>query len=113
MLAAASRNPIAVCNASALPTRPCGASSLTAAENWAESATTEISQMTAANMTKAGCAPKSKPVATALVPLTAIAADVVLVLPIRSASKPAATQPAAPPPITKADARLAAAAVAG
>src|SRR5438128_976244 len=80
----------------------CGSpSSVTQAENCAESATTLAPQIAAMLSSRIGCAPKANPIKRQQVPLMAIAADVTIVRPIRSAINPAMTQPAAPQPITR------------
>src|SRR5262245_552030 len=85
------------------------ASSVTQAENWAESATT-LAPQTAATIRRAeGGAPNKNPTTRQQLPLTIIAAEVTIVRPARSAIKPAITQPAAPQPITRNDATSASA----
>ena len=71
-------------------------SSVTHAENCAESATTLAPQMAATASSSAGCAPNRKPTARQHAPLNIIAAEVTAVRPTRSARRPAATQPNAP-----------------
>ena len=91
-----SRKPAAVWTASAEPAVPAGASSDTAAENCAESATTVIPQTMATTRVTATGAPKSSAEAIALSPDAAMAAIVVVVRPTRSASSPATMQPMPP-----------------
>src|SRR5258708_4967968 len=80
----------------------CGSlSSVTHAENWAESATTLAPQIAATISSRMGFAPNSRPMNRQQLPLIAIAADVTIVRPTRSAINPAMTQPAAPQPITR------------
>src|SRR5882672_12452989 len=80
----------------------CGSpSSVTQAENWAESATTLAPQIAATIRSRIGFAPNSNPITRQQLPLIAIAHEVTIVRPTRSAIRPATTQPAAPQPITK------------
>ena len=88
IVAAVRRNPAAVCTASAEPAVPGGASSLTAVENCAESATTVTPHTSATARTMGAGAPKSRPVRIADVPETASAAIVSVVRPSRSAMSP-------------------------
>src|SRR5438067_9772765 len=82
----------------------CGSpSSVTQAENCAESATTLAPQIAATIIRAIGCAPNSSPITRQQLPLIAIAAEVTIVLPTRSAMRPAMTQPTAPQPITTND----------
>src|SRR5690242_14830064 len=82
----------------------CGSpSSVTHAENCAESATTLAPQIAAMVSSSVGCAPNASPITRQQAPLIAIAAEVTTVRPIRSATKPASTQPSAPQPITRND----------
>ena len=104
-----SRKPRAICRARADPAVPAGASSETAVENWAESATTVTPHTIAIATVIAGRAPKANPAAMALVPDTAIAAIVSVVRPRRSARRPARTQPMPPEATTTNAAALAAA----
>src|SRR5215470_10762550 len=76
-------------------------SSVTQAENCAESATTVAPQIPAMVSNTVGCAPNARPIIRQHAPLIAIAAEVTTVRPIRSAIKPAITQPTAPQPITR------------
>src|SRR5215212_9958591 len=78
--------------------------SVTHAENCAESATTLAPHTAATPSSSAGCAPNRNPTVKQHAPLTTIAAEVTTVLPILSASRPAATQPNAPEPMTTNDA---------
>src|SRR6185295_2592277 len=95
------RNPTQVCMVNAVP-RYCGSpSSVTQAENCAESATTDAPQMAATNNSRNGLPPYRKPIRRQQLPLSAIAHDVTTVRPTRSATRPAATLPTAPQPITK------------
>jgi hypothetical protein len=80
---------------------PGGASSLTAVENWAESAITLMPHTTSTTTSTTVGAPNSSPATTALEPETAMAAMVSVVRPSRSASAPAATQPMAPAATTR------------
>src|SRR5437588_7333601 len=82
----------------------CGSpSSVTQAENCAESATTLAPHIAATINSAIGCAPNSSPMIKQQLPLIAIAAEVTIVLPTRSATRPAITQPTAPQPITTND----------
>src|SRR3989442_16022568 len=76
-------------------------SSVTQAENCAESATTLAPQIAATTKSRIGFAPNSRPVTRQQLPLTAIAHDVTMVRPTRSAINPAITHPAPPQPITR------------
>src|ERR1043166_2564520 len=96
-----SRKPMQVCIVNAVPTYCGSPSSVTQAENWAESATTDAPQIAATITSNHRSPPKRNPVPRQQLPLTAIAHEVITVRPSRSASSPAATQPAAPQPITK------------
>src|SRR5690242_15045331 len=78
-------------------------SSVTHAENWAESATTLAPQIAATIKRAIGFAPKNNPMTRQQLPLVAIATEVTIVLPTRSAIRPAMTQPTAPQPITTKD----------
>src|SRR5438132_1950103 len=102
--AVVSRNPRQIWRVSAVPRYLGSASSVTHAENCALSATTDAPQMTAIASSAAGLAPKKNPTARQHAPETAIAAEATAVRPKRSAAIPAATQPAAPAPITRNDA---------
>src|SRR6267142_468278 len=80
----------------------CGSpSSLTQAENCAESATTLAPQMAATISSRIGFAPNSNPIIRQQLPLIAIAHEVTIVRPTRSAIRPAETQPSAPQPTTR------------
>src|SRR6185436_11985295 len=90
-----------VCIVNAVP-RYCGSpSSVTQAENCAESATTAAPQTAATSKSKAGFPPNRNPISKQQLPLIAIAQEVMTVRPRRSARSPAATQPTAPQPITR------------
>src|SRR4030095_10165524 len=78
-------------------------SSVTHDENCAESATTVAPQIAATIKSTTGLPPYNNPITRQHVTLIAIAHDVTRVLPIRSAIKPAITQPIAPAPITMND----------
>ena len=88
--------PLASWKDSADPAVPVGASSETAAENWAESATTVRPQPRLTSVTRIGSAPNRSPTAMADRPLPAIAAIVSVVRPSLSASAPATAQPIPP-----------------
>src|SRR5712692_8541229 len=77
------------------------------AENCAESATTLAPQIAATIKSRIGFAPKNRPVTRQQLPLIAIAHDVTIVRPTRSAISPAMTHPAPPLPITRRDATAA------
>src|ERR1043165_111069 len=82
----------------------CGSpSSVTQAENCAESATTLAPQMAATISNAIGLAPNNNPITRQQLPLIIIAAEVTIVLPTRSAIAPATTQPIAPHPMTRND----------
>src|SRR6185436_11627266 len=102
------RNPTQVCMVNAVPTYCGSPSSVTQAENCAESATTVAPQIAATNNSGNGFPPKRKPISRQQLPLIAIAHDVTTVRPTRSATSPAATQPTAPQPITRNEATSAA-----
>src|SRR5215472_10680551 len=76
-------------------------SSVTQAENCAESATTEAPQIDATISSQAGLADRKNPITRQQAPEIAIAQEVTRVRPARSARKPAMTQPTAPDPITR------------
>ncbi len=99
--------PPASCRDSAEPAVPGGASSETAAENWAESATTVRPQPRDTSVTTMGSAPNRSPTATADRPLPAIAAIVSVVRPSLSARAPATAQPIPPTATTAKAVRLA------
>src|ERR1051325_7294833 len=83
----------------------CGSpSSVTQAENCAESATTDAPQMLATASSSHGSAPKSSPIVKEHAPLIPIAHEVVSVRPALSPKRPPATQPISPAPITRKDA---------
>src|SRR5882762_5221858 len=100
MVAHVSRNPRLVCSVNAVPTYSRGASSLTAAENCAESATTLIPHTSSNGMSAASGAPNNRPTATAHIPDTTIAVLVTSVRPQRSAYVPPSQEPIAPLPTT-------------
>src|SRR5437667_10422240 len=78
----------------------CGSpSSVTQAENCAESATTLAPQIAATIRRAIGWAPKNNPIIKQQLPLIVIATEVTIVLPRRSAMRPAMTQPMPPQPI--------------
>ncbi|MFO7533838.1 MAG: hypothetical protein R6W93_15375 [Candidatus Limnocylindrales bacterium] len=93
-----------------MPAVPGGVSSVTAAENCAESATTVTPQITATSVVRSGSAQKLCAVTTAALPLIAIAMMVSVVRPARSASSPAPMQPTPPTATTTKATRLAMAA---
>src|SRR2546430_3997767 len=95
-----SRNPRLVCRVSAVPTRSRGASSLTDAENCAESATTDTPQTSSTGSSSASVCPNTVPTARAQAPESASATLVTSVRPQRSAYFPPSQQPAAPLPTT-------------
>src|SRR4030095_2751774 len=103
-----SRNPTHVCIVNAVPTYWGSPSSVTQAENCAESATTVAPQIAATNKSSKGIPQNRKPISRQQLPLIAIAHDVTTVRPMRSATNPAATQPTAPQPITRNEAPSAA-----
>src|SRR5580765_4747947 len=76
-------------------------SSVTHAENWAESATTDAPQIAAMRARSQGGAEKKSPITRQHAPEIAIAQEVTSVRPARSARRPAATHPTAPAPITR------------
>src|SRR6185312_11019538 len=98
MLATVSRNPRHVCIVSAVPTYSGGESSVTHAENCAESATMLTPQANVIAPRISGDAPAryAKPTPNAQNPLITIAVMVVVVRPKRSATNPATTHPMAP-----------------
>jgi hypothetical protein len=96
-----SKKPRLVWSDSAVPTYGDGASSVTDAENWAESATMVKPQTRATRTSHPGLS-KVSPMTAAHVPLVSIASIVTAVRPTRSAMKPARTQLAAPAPMTRA-----------
>src|SRR5882762_5546 len=100
IVAQVSRNPRLVWSVSAVPTYSRGASSLTAAENCAESATALIPQTSSNGMSATSVAPKSRPTTLAHVPDTTIAVLVTSVRPQRSAYFPPSQHPIAPLPTT-------------
>src|ERR1700730_18614246 len=88
--------------------RYCGSpSSITQAENCAESAITVVHQIAATKSSKSGLPPKRKPITRQQLPLMAMAHEVTNVRPTRSAIIPPAIQPAAPQPITRNEANSA------
>src|SRR5215471_5066117 len=76
-------------------------SSVTQAENCAESATTEAPQILATIRSQTGLAERKNPMTRQQAPEITIAHEVTSVRPTRSARRPAATQPTAPEPITR------------
>src|SRR5512132_1299866 len=98
------KNPRQVWMVNAVPMYCGSPSSVIQVENWAESATTLAPQTAAITSNQTGCAPNRAPTIRQQLPLIAMAHDVTVVLPMRSASNPADTQPMAPHPITKNDA---------
>src|SRR5688500_20374131 len=72
----------------------CGSpSSVTHEENCAESATTVAPQIVATSNSSTGFPPYKSPITRQQVPLIAMAHDVTVVRPMRSAISPASTQP--------------------
>src|SRR5205809_198061 len=100
MVKQVSRNPRLVCRVSAVPTSSRGASSLTAAENCAESATTVTPQTSSSGIITARGRANTKPTASAQAPDSVIAALVISVRPQRSAYLPPSQHPNAPLPTT-------------
>ena len=93
------KKPRLVCTVTMVPTSQGSLSSITLAENCAESATTVMPQMENNSTTSHGAPPKANPTSRAQVPLMPIAPMVRVVRPTRSAKNPPARQPAAPSPI--------------
>src|SRR5687767_1031416 len=89
-----------ICIVNAVPMYCGSPSSVTHEENCAESATTVAPQIAATNNSNNGFPPYSNPITKQQEPLIAMAHDVTRVLPIRSATNPATTQPIAPAPMT-------------
>src|SRR5712692_7674074 len=100
MVTHVSRNPRLVCNVSAVPTYSCGASSLTAVENCAESATTLTPQISSRGSNAHSVPPNSMPTVSAQLPDSTIAQLVTQVRPSRSAYFPPNQLPTAPTPMT-------------
>lgn len=100
------KKPSEVCIVSIVPTSLISDSSAIAAENWPESAMTEMPQTIATSNTRKGETCEVSPIRMAQEPLIAIAKIVTAVLPIRSASTPATMQPKAPLATTKNVAKL-------
>src|SRR6266550_1095013 len=96
MVTHVSRNPRLVCRVNAVPTYSRGASSLTAAENCAESATIVTPQRTSSGASSVSGLPNNVPTTSAQHPDTAMAALVMRVRPQRSAPAPPSQQPTAP-----------------
>src|SRR6267143_811890 len=96
-----SRKPTLVCNVNAVPTYADGASSLTAVENCAESATTLIPQSSRSGTSIQSGSPNSTPTVSAQHPDNTIAQLVTHVRPSRSAYFPPSQLPIAPTPTTK------------
>lgn len=74
-------NPVAVCIVRAVPTYSGGLSYVTAAENWAESATTVTPHTSSTGVSRISGASKSTAANRAILPETIIAAEVTKVLP--------------------------------
>src|SRR5712692_11960901 len=100
MVMQVSKKPRLVCSVSAVPTCSAGASSLTAVENCAESATTLTPQTTSRGRSRASDRPNTTPTASEHTPDTTIAALVTSVRPTRSAYFPPSQHPTAPLPTT-------------
>ncbi len=93
--------PIPSCSVTAVPTKRGSASSVTAAENWALSATI-VTPQTSATSAKSQPGPsKAKPITSAEAPESPIISAVVAQRPIRSDSAPARTQPKPPDATTR------------
>src|SRR5437899_5963065 len=101
MVTQVSRNPRLVCNVSAVPTYSCGASSLTAVENCAESATTLTPQISSSGMSTQSAPPNSMPTVSAQQPDNTMAQLVTHVRPRRSPYFPPSQLPSAPTPTTR------------
>src|SRR3989442_6359754 len=100
MVTQVSRNPRLVCNVSAVPTYSCGASSLTAVENCAESATTLTPQISSSGSIAHTASPNRMPTVSAQLPDSTMAQLVTQVRPWRSAYFPPSQLPTAPTPTT-------------
>src|SRR2546425_1196101 len=100
MVTQVSRNPRLVCRVSAVPTYSCGASSLTAVENCAESATTVTPQISSSGSSVHSGPPNTMPTVSAQLPDSTIAQLVTQVRPTRSPYFPPSQQPIAPTPTT-------------
>ena len=85
---------------SAVPTWSAGASSLTAVENWAESATTVTPQTRSSGTSTPSGRPNTTPAESAQAPEIIMATLVTTVRPQRSAYSPPSQQPTAPLPTT-------------
>ncbi len=107
MLPRVSRKPRQVCSVNMLPIASGGESSLTLAENCAESAITVTPHTRPTASTARGGTSTSHPMISAQVPLRDIAPIVVAVRPKRSAQRPPRTAPMAPTPMVAKVARLA------
>src|ERR1043165_699270 len=83
------KNPTHICSVNAVPMYFGSPSSVTHDENCAESATTLAPQITASNSNSERLPPNKKPTSKQQLPLIAIATDVTIVRPTRSAIKPA------------------------
>src|SRR5712691_11256103 len=83
MVTQVSRNPRLVCRVSAVPTYSCGASSLTAVENCAESATTVTPQISSSGSSVHSGPPNTIPTVSAQLPDSTIAQLVTQVRPCR------------------------------
>src|SRR5689334_2566227 len=88
--------PIAVWAVTAVPTYSGSATSVSAVENWAESAITAVPHTSMSTTTTAGASPYSAAAATQQAPLTAIAPIVTAGRPRASARTPPRMQPASP-----------------
>ena len=95
-----SRKPTEVWMVNAVPVYSGGLSSVIEAENWAESATTETPQTSKTAVSSGSGAVCKTATSSAMLPLTIIAALVVIVRPMRSALAPATRHPIPPLPIT-------------
>src|SRR6185312_7694632 len=96
-----SKNPMHIWIVNAVPMYCGSPSSVTHEENCAESATTVAPQIVATISSNTGLPPYSSPITKQHEPLIAMAHDVTVVRPTRSAINPATTQPTAPEPITR------------
>ena len=94
------KKPSVVCSVREVPMMSGRHSSVTQAENWAESATTAKPQIAATITSGTGLPPKRKPMVRAMVPLITSDAVVTAVRPRRSASRPAIRLPGAPAAMT-------------
>src|SRR5437762_6823676 len=101
MVGAVRRNPRRVWSVRAVPTEAAGASSLTAAENCAESAITAIPHTSNTGTRIQSGRPYTSPTPSAHTPDTTIATLVTVVRPSRSAYRPPSQHPIAPIPTTQ------------